>query len=333
MHVYGRPGQRHYFSAPALIRVALYAALALAAHARQLRPEIIHVAKPQPINGLAALLARRKYTRLFVDCDDYEAESNRFSSQWQRWVVRWWEDWLPKRAEAASVNTRFLFERYQKLGVPSQKLFYVPNGVSDWQFELPPRSVLTVLRERLGCANKQLVAYCGAMHQAAHGIDLLLEAFALLHQTMPQAHLLMIGDGHDLPALRDHAERLGINSAVHWVGYVPQRDVRCYLALSECTVDPVYDTLGARARSPLKIVESMALGVPVVTGDVGDRREMLGNGQAGVLVPPGDAVALAEGLRLLLSDEHLHQCLAAGARDRANCYRWRRLISTWTAMY
>jgi glycosyltransferase involved in cell wall biosynthesis len=88
----------------------------------------------------------------------------------------------------------------------------------------------------------------------------------------------------------------------------------------------------ARSRSPLKIVESLASGVPVVTGDVGDRREVLGD-SAGLLVAPGDARALAGGIVAALGDQALHRRLADGARARAERYRWDRLARAWQRVY
>ncbi|HJZ49676.1 MAG TPA: glycosyltransferase family 4 protein, partial [Roseiflexaceae bacterium] len=81
-----------------------------------------------------------------------------------------------------------------------------------------------------------------------------------------------------------------------------------------------------------KIVESLASGVPVVTGDVGDRAEMLTPG-AGVLARPGDAHALAEGIAALLTNDTLRLQLAAGARRRAEAYRWDRLAKDWLKSY
>ena len=105
-----------------------------------------------------------------------------------------------------------------------------------------------------------------------------------------------------------------------------------YLALAACSVDPVSDDAVAAARSPLKIVESLAAGVPVVTGDVGDRAETLAH-DAGVLVRPGDAHALAGGIAALLEDRPLQLRLAAGARERAEAYRWNRLAHVWAIAY
>ncbi|HEU5090813.1 MAG TPA: glycosyltransferase WbuB, partial [Roseiflexaceae bacterium] len=74
MHVYGLPGQRRALSAPELLAVSLRGAAALAASAVRARPDVVVVAKPQPINGLAALLVQRMLgCSLHVDCDDYEA--------------------------------------------------------------------------------------------------------------------------------------------------------------------------------------------------------------------------------------------------------------------
>ncbi|MDW8147514.1 MAG: glycosyltransferase [Roseiflexaceae bacterium] len=111
MHVYGLPGERRHFGALELASVSLHGALALAQAALQLRPDIIHVAKPQPINGLAGVLAARSGAAMYVDCDDYEAAANRFGGAWQRRVVAWWEDRLPRLARGVSVNTRFLYNR------------------------------------------------------------------------------------------------------------------------------------------------------------------------------------------------------------------------------
>jgi glycosyltransferase involved in cell wall biosynthesis len=121
--------------------------------------------------------------------------------------------------------------------------------------------------------------------------------------------------------------------AIHWTGRVAPEQARRWFSLAACSVDPVSDTPAMRGRSPLKMVESMAAGVPVVTGDVGDRREMLGDGDAGVLVQPGSAQALASGLLSVLSDSTLQTRLAQGARRQSAGYRWPALAQKWLALY
>jgi glycosyltransferase involved in cell wall biosynthesis len=333
MHVYGLPGQRRALGPAELLLVSLRAAAALARQAVQARPDVLVIAKPQPINGLAALLAQRVTgCRLHLDCDDYEAGANRFSSAWQRRMVAWWEDALPARAWATTANTRVLFERCRALGANPERLRYVPNGISAEQMRPLAPGRREALRAALGLEDRPTLIYLGALSSVAHGVSLLLEAFERVLARLPQARLLIVGQGDDRLALEQEALARGIGPAVLWAGWVPARAAPAYLALADASADPVFDTVAMAARSPLKVVESMAQGIPVVTGDVGDRREMLGQA-GGVLVRPGDAVALADGIVALLGDPDLARRMSAGARERAAAYRWERLARPWVALY
>ncbi len=73
--------------------------------------------------------------------------------------------------------------------------------------------------------------------------------------------------------------------------------------------------------------------MPVITGDVGDRRDMLANGAAGVLVKSGDAAALADGISNVLLDASLREQLAHGALRQREHYRWSTLAQTWAKLY
>lgn len=332
MHVYGLPGERRHFSATELASVSLRGALALARAAVRLRPNAIHIAKPQPINGLAGVLAARSGATLFVDCDDYEAAANRFGGAWQRRVVAWWEDRLPRMARGVSVNTRFLYDRLRRLGVPEPRLRYIPNGV-DLDRQTPPDARrVAALRNALGLTHHPTVVYLGAISAVAHGVRLLIDACAVLSKRLPTARLVVVGDGDDRPALMAYARARGLDRMIIWAGRIPPEAALTWLAVGDCSVDPVDDTPAAAARSPLKIVESMAAGVPVVTGDVGDRREMIGD-SAGLIVPPGDAQALADGIAVLLTDPAYRARLAQGARLRAEVYTWNRLARVWQTLY
>ena len=333
MHVYGPVGRRRYFGPAALLRVSLAGAAALAQAALRLRAEAVHVCKPQPINGLAgALAAAMLDVPLYVDCDDYEAGGNRTASLWQRSVLAAWEDRLPLRAAGVTVNTRFLAERCRALGVPPERIAYVPNGVPAARLAPPPEHQVKGLRAALGLGDAPVALYLGTLSQTTHNVALLLEAFALAARRLPEARLLLVGEGEDREALERRARDLGLAGRALFTGPAAADATPAFLALAACSVDPVADDPVARARSPLKIVESLASGVPVVTGDVGDRREVLA-GTAGLVVTPGDARALAEGLVSALGDPGLCAGLADGARERARHYRWDRLAPEWEQIY
>ena len=333
MHVYGPVGQRQYFGSAKLLRVSLLGMLGLARWAISLGADALHVCKPQPINGLAGVLAARALgCPLYVDCDDYEAGGNRFGAAWQRRLVQVWEDGLPRRATGVTVNTHFLRERNVALGVPPSQLLHIPNGINPERICTYPERQLAGLRTALGLGTAPVVAYAGTLSQTTHNVSMLLDAFALLAPRMPAARLLLVGDGEDRWLLRRRVDELGLRERVVMTGPVPAHTVQTYLSLATCSVDPVGDDGVARGRSPLKIVESLAVGTPVVTGDVGDRAEMLGD-SGGVLVAPGSASALADGIEALLSDPREREYLAAGARARAEAYRWDRLARIWATVY
>jgi glycosyltransferase involved in cell wall biosynthesis len=109
--------------------------------------------------------------------------------------------------------------------------------------------------------------------------------------------------------------------------------VRNYLALAEVSVDPVRDDTAARARSPLKLFESMALGVPVVTGDVGDRAALLDYGRAGIVVLAGDAVALAEKIMPVLANTAYRYKMGNFAEKQILYYHWSNLARQWITIY
>ena len=326
MHVYGKPGARRYFGPLQLLGITARATFELARHAIALKPDVIQVCKPQPMNGLAGLIASRWLNRpLHVDCDDYEAESNRFSSAWQKKLVQFFEDRLPRLAEAITVNTHFLFDRYRSLGIPADKIIYVTNGIST----LNPQSLIPNPHPIV-----PKIVYVGTMSKISHGTDLLIAAFALLRRQFTDVRLVMVGDGDDRADLMVQAQRLGVGEAIDWVGRVPLAQTQAYYADAICSVDPVFDRPVMGARSPLKIVESLACGTPVVTGDVGDRGEtLLGDKPCGVLVAPGNAQALADGFATLLLNPQLRAELAHNALTRANDFDWATLAQRWAGQY
>lgn len=333
MHVYGPVGQRRYFKAVELLRVSLQGALQLACAALQSGVDSIHVCKPQPINGLAGLVAAQTLRRpLYVDCDDYEAGGNRFGAAWQQRIVQSWEDRLPQLASAITVNTRFLQQRYRTLNIPLTRINYVPNGVAPHRLRLPNGRQVDGLGSALERSKRPVVLYVGTLSRTTHNVDLLIDAFGMVTQRVPAARLVLVGDGEDRTALEHHAAEIGVRERVLFVGAVPLDMVAVWFAQATCSVDPVGDDGVARGRSPLKIVESMALGVPVVTGDVGDRAEMLA-GRGGLIVQPGNAVALANGIITLLEDQAQQQELATGARACSSIYRWDRLVHDWLQVY
>ncbi|HSJ55657.1 MAG TPA: glycosyltransferase family 4 protein [Anaerolineae bacterium] len=337
MHVRQVDSERHYYGTAGLGWAVLRGTAGLALRALASRADMLHVCKPHPMNGLAGVLARTlRGCRFYLDCDDYEAESNRYASGsggWQKRVVAAWEDRLPALARGITTNTHFMAQRLSAAGYDADRIVYVPNGIDRRRFaDLDPART-AALRARLGLGDSQVVVYVGSLSSTSHPVDLLLDACAQLFRARSNVRLLLVGGGEDYTAVGRQVAEKGLAGRVILTGRVPADEVPYYYLLGDVSVDPVHDDLTARARSPLKLFESMALGIPLVTGDAGDRREHLGNGQAGVLVAPGSARALADGLLAVLDDPVLRHSMGECGRALAERYYWDVQVHEFARVY
>lgn len=332
MHVRKSGSRKTYLSQAGLLKVVLATTWRMFRLAMSLPTDAYQICKAQPINGLAALLARRFRPRpIFLDSDDYETVFNRYSAGWQRHVVNRFEQTLPRLARGVTAHTRFNVERNISYGVPPERVLYVPNGIDRGRFASVTDQDAQSLRTGLGLDGCKVVLYVGSLSLSNHPVDLLLGAFARVRRQENAARLLIVGGGEDYDAVQAQAVEMGLANSVLFTGRVIPERVPLYLKLADVSVEPVYEDLIARSRSPLKVFESMAVGTPVVAGDVGDRREILG--EAGMLVPPGDIGALAEGLLTVLQNQDRWQRMAEVATVRRERYYWDVLVHDFEKVY
>jgi len=337
MHVLKADNRKTYFHPLAMIGITLIATLKLARAALREPGDLIHVAKGQPMNGIAAWIAHRlRGVPVYLDSDDYEAVHNRFGGRWQQRVVAWFEDWIPSFASGITVGNTFIWNRHRALGYPPEKLVLVPNGVDRDAFAALESADcarrLELLQRELDLEEGQpVVVYVGSMSLVSHAVDLLLEAFAHVCERLPDACLLLVGGGEDIDKLRLLAEQLGIAAHVRFVGRVPAEAVPLYYRLGTVSVDPRLDDLVAESSLSLKLVESIAAGVPCVTTDIGDRRLIAG--EAGIAVPPGDARALAAGLLTVLENPEKASQMRQAALALRDRYWWDVRVQDFASLY
>ncbi len=157
----------------------------------------------------------------------------------------------------------------------------------------------------------RVVGVAGNLH-SLKGHRVLLEAFRRVRASEHRAQLLILGDGPERRSLEQFAERLGIRGAVSFLGaYDGSSDPVYAQFLTRTTVIAVPSFAEA---SPMVVVEAMAAGRPVVASRVGGIPDMVVEGVTGVLVDPGDQVALATALSETIGDPV--QCARMGAAGR-----------------
>jgi glycosyltransferase involved in cell wall biosynthesis len=197
------------------------------------------------------------------------------------------------------------------LGRPVQE---IPKGV-DAQLFRPdgPAS-----RAALGLDGRRVVVSVGRFVPMKN-MALLVEAAALLRQSCPALHVLLVGEGPEQEALRQQVARLGLTGTVTFTGYVPQEDMaRFYRAADVFALGSAFD------NSPNVVLEAMACGLPIVATDVGGVSEYVVPGRGGDLVPAGNAVRLAHALGEWLRDAARSRAAGAFNRQRVlDRFSWR----------
>lgn len=191
--------------------------------------------------------------------------------------------------------------------VPRRKVEVVPNGIDTARFgEVGGRGPL---RLALGIPPEApVVGTVGRLSEIKRQ-DLLILAFSRVRAMVPEAHLLLVGDGPLLEDLRALAASLGQDGHVHFTGYQPQPE-RYF---------PVMDVFALTSRSegmPLSVLEAWAAGVPVVATRVGGLPEMIEEGRTGLLIGPDDEAGLAGVLRDLMGDPGLARLLGEAGRQQ-----------------
>lgn len=167
----------------------------------------------------------------------------------------------------------------------------VPNGADPDRFN--PSSV----EPRLGpwSGPGLVLGWSGGLREW-HGLDLLLEALALLPGNV---RLLVVGDGPARPAVEARAAQLGVTDRVFITGLVPREAMPSYVAAMDVGV--VADERTGVA-SPMKLLEYMAMGKAVVAPDLPNIRDIVAHGQTGLLFEPARAGSLSRAVEQLSTD-------------------------------
>ncbi|QOT16046.1 glycosyltransferase [Paenarthrobacter sp. YJN-5] len=208
-------------------------------------------------------------------------------------------------------------------GIDENKVLICPNAVGGDYLEEPLDHADA--RRALGLDPDSL--YIGTVSSLVdyEGLDDLVSAFALLAPRLRKLKLVLVGDGTAAPALQDQVRRLGLMDRTIFAGRVPPAQARLYHLSLDVFVVPRKDLAVTRAVTPLKPVEALASGRPVVASDLDALREIVHDGVNGKVTKAEDPEGLAEVLHGLLIDADLRRRLGAAGRQEVLATR------TWQA--
>lgn len=161
-----------------------------------------------------------------------------------------------------------------------------------------------------------------------YGVDTVLRAFAIIQRRYPEAELVVAGQGSQRERLEQLGKELGLRQ-LRFAGAVEPTAMRAWYDWSD-----LYLNASLIDNMPLSILEASASGVPTVSTDAGGIPWIVRHGEDGLLVPCGDAAALAEAALRLLDDPVLAAQLGTRARARVQeLYSWPAVERQWLELY
>ncbi|WP_322495761.1 glycosyltransferase family 1 protein [Chloroflexus sp.] len=210
------------------------------------------------------------------------------------------------------------------LGIPPERVIVTPNAARN-HFRPPAPAAIEQLRASHGLPER-FVLYVGTL-EPRKNLTTLLEAFALVSQSVPDAPLLIGGGkGWMYEPIFARLEQLNLRDRVKFAGYLPEEELPLWYAAATVFVFPsIYEGFG---MPPL---EAMACGTPVITSNTSSLPEVVGD--AGLMVAPTDTIGLAEAIRRVLVDADLRAELRQRGLARARRFSWADTAAKTLAAY
>ena len=305
------------------------------------RPDVVHAFKPKAYSGLAAewlWRVHRNSLRLVMDTDDWEGAGgwNDLApySPLQKRIFARQERWGLTHAHAVTVASRTLESLVWSLGVPRNRVAYIPNGPG-----IPLRAVSpeerAATRARLGLDERPTVLVYSRLFE--FDTARLVAVLAGAREARPDMAILLVGAGlyeTDSDRFREQVADAGLLEATVDVGWTAREELPAVLAAADVGLYLMDDTLLNRTKCPVKLADMLAAGVPVVAEAVGQVAEYVRDGRTGTLCASGDEAGLVAAAVALLGDGARRDRQAAAAQaDMGARFGWERLTEDLLRVY
>ncbi|MGB9616821.1 MAG: glycosyltransferase family 4 protein, partial [Desulfomonilaceae bacterium] len=216
-------------------------------------------------------------------------------------------------------------------GVSPERVAVIPNGVDCGRFT--PGEADPDLARGLGLHDSLVMGYIGYFFHY-EGLDLLFQAFAALASEFPKLKLLLVGDGELMGPLREMAQESELASRVVFTGRVRHDSILDYYRLFHLLTLPRRLGRESSLVTPLKPLEIMAMGKPLVASDVGGHLEIVQHRVNGLLFKSDSIESLVDACRTVLQDETLRRELGLRARKWVETNRdWNVLVQRYVDLY
>jgi glycogen(starch) synthase len=304
---------------------------------RAVRPDVLHAHSPV-LNAVPAIRVGRRHripvvyeVRAFWE--DAAADHGTAVEGGLRYrATRALETWAFRQVDAITCICEGLRNDIIARGIPESRVTVIPNAVDVDAFRFGAKAD-EELRAKLDLAGKIVIGFVGSFY-AYEGLDLLLDAMPTVAAALPEVRLLLVGGGPQEDALKAQAQRLQIADRIHFVGRVPHEEVQRYYSLIDVMAYPRHAMRLTDLVTPLKPLEAMAQGRLLVASDVGGHRELVRDGETGILFKAGSAAALTAAIvRLSGMRERWEEIRANGRNFVVNERNWHNSVARYGPIF
>lgn len=198
-------------------------------------------------------------------------------------------------------------DELRSIGVPEARIVRVANGVDVRRFCPPQPGDREQLHRALGLMGKVICVFSGRMVEEK-GVFELLEVWTSVVQQIPDAQLVMLGEGFQFDQVKQRVQELSLGGSVLLPGKTDRVDL--YLQAADLFVLPTWSEGMSNA-----ILEAMAVGLPVITTTIGANPDVVHDRITGLLVPPKDRDQLERALLEMLNNAQIRKAMGTAGYD------------------
>ncbi|RMH61991.1 MAG: glycosyltransferase family 1 protein [Calditrichaeota bacterium] len=193
-------------------------------------------------------------------------------------------------------------------GVDTSKVTVLPNGTDPDRFD--PKLDATPLKKELGLEGKTILGFVGIL-RSWHNIDKLINILEEIDLEKHNAAMVFLGDGPSYEELTAYNKKKGNEKVILFPGRIPHKDIQRYVAMFDIAISPH----ATPYSSPMKILEYMAMEKAILAPDMSNIKDLITDGETGLLFTPDNAEALKSRLLTLMNDAELRARLGQKARQ------------------
>lgn len=259
--------------------------------------------------AILALIASKIYGKKFIfevqgDIFDYPSQ---VGGKLHSSLVKWFSKMIVKKADYIRIVSPFLYEPLDRFNIDRERVFLVPPRCDSVLFS--EKNVEKDKPEVL-CKNQYNLLFVGNL-LIAKGVDILLEAFALIAKENSNIGLIFIGDGEEKTRLEIRAKELGVDKKVSLLGRVKYNSIPTFMHYADVLILPSIEEGVGRV-----LLEAMSLDLPIIASNVGGIPLVVENNKDGMLFEVGDIESLKEKALFLLGNTVFSEKITKAAHQK-----------------